>query len=626
MTNMNKRSMLAMILAVFIGLVCALGMCVQRNAIENESTTVEQAMDYDAIVVMARNDGYDLDTALQMCRDAGVTSFTIYDTTLNKLTQRGELSLVTKLGADLYYPQFGITDKSYDYYLIGKPQGQTDLYFDEVVSDFKTRLGDDKVKIMSHGPYRIAGIQGVMPGLGDVNLGILSADAKTISDYGFHVILRPTNYSNPTKEQVAHFFDRVDQIKNVSGSMFVGKEVLGYTPVNAERKTMLDYTADHLNDRDIPFYMIESVNQLQYNQQDGMYDLAGLVHYRTARVYAMAKEELEKITPEEAAMRFYISDLERNARVNLYPLYKKPLHGMNLTQTNLSYVKMVSQKLTDRGYTLGRASIMPAYYPNRLLLAITAAAAACGFVFVLNLLLPLTDRKNYILMALGIVCAVIGAIVAKGALFLQVWAIGCATAAPTAAILLALDHWKKMKITKKLGYGRVVCDGTIGLFFAVAVAMIGGLYIAAMLGNIRFFMEFDFYRGVKLTFILPSSTISSIFPLRWGPSSSWPSWPWLASSSSAAAATRQAFPYRAWKSLCAASWKMSSMPVRGKRNSSSVIRPSTSWSLRCTVNGRSCCTSSWSSPLPSASALWSKPLPISARLSSCPSSAASTAG
>ena len=31
MTNMNKRSMLAMILAVFIGLVCALVMCVQRN-------------------------------------------------------------------------------------------------------------------------------------------------------------------------------------------------------------------------------------------------------------------------------------------------------------------------------------------------------------------------------------------------------------------------------------------------------------------------------------------------------------------------------------------------------------------------------------------------------------------
>lgn len=33
--------------------------------------------------------------------------------------------------------------------------------------------------------------------------------------------------------------------------------------------------------------------------------------------------------------------------------------------------------------------------------------------------------------------------------------------------------------------------------------MIGGIFIAAMLGNTRFFMEFDYYRGVKLTFILP---------------------------------------------------------------------------------------------------------------------------
>lgn len=188
-----------MMLIVFIGLITAIGLCIQRNAVEKQSTTIEQAMDFDAVVLMARNDGYDLDTALQMARDAGVTSFTIYDTTLNKLTQRGELSLVTKLGADLYYPQFGITDKSYDYYLIGKPQGEEDLYFDEVVSDLSTRLGSDKVKVMSNGSYRIAGIKGVMPGLGDVNLGILSADAKIISDHGFYVILRPTNYSNPTK-------------------------------------------------------------------------------------------------------------------------------------------------------------------------------------------------------------------------------------------------------------------------------------------------------------------------------------------------------------------------------------------------------------------------------------------
>ena len=492
-----------MIGAVLIGLIFAVVLCVQRYHVEEQSQTIEQAMDYDAVVVMARNDGYDLDTALKKCKEAGVTSFTIYDATLNKLTQRGEMSLITKLGMELYYPQFNIVGGTYDYYLIGKPKDKKDIYFDEVIADLQSRLGSDKVQVIDNPQYRIAGLHGVMPGLGEVNLGILSADANTIAERGFHVILRPTNYSDPEPKQIDGFFNRIDKIKNVSGVMFVGKEVMGYTPVASQRREMLEYTADQMKQRHIPFYMIEAVNQLQYNTQDGMYDLAGLLDYDTARTYAMAKEELEKISPEEAAMRYYISDLERNCRVNLYPLYKKPLHGMNLTETNLSYISIVSQKLKDRGYTLGQATIMPPYYPNRILLALVAAAAACGFVFTLNLLLPLSNRLNYILLVLAVLFGVGGAMVAKGALFLQLMAIGCAVSSPTAAILLLLDIWRKKNITKKLSYWYVIRDGAIGLACAVAIAMIGGIFIAAMLGNIRFFMEFDFYRGVKLTFLLP---------------------------------------------------------------------------------------------------------------------------
>ncbi len=519
MAKQLQYSKIFMVGAVLIGLLCAVYMCWQRHGIEEQSKTIEQVMDYDAVVTMARNDGYDLDTAMEKCRQAGVTSFTIYDTTLNKLTQRGEMSLITRLGFQLYYPQFAIDDLTYDYYLIGKPKGQPDLYFDEVTADLNVRLGPENVGVIPSSSYRIAGIRGVMPALGDVNLGILSADANRISSYGFHVILRPTNYSDAEAADITQFFARADKIRNVSGLMFVGKEVLGYTPAAGERKAMLTETAQQMKQRRLPFYMIESVNQLQYNQQDGMYDLAGLLDYDTVRVYAMAKEELEKITPEEAVMRYYISDLERNVRVNLYALYKKPLHGMNLTETNLSYVAETSKKLQERGYTLGRASVMPAYYPNRLLLAITAAAAACGFLFTLNLLVPLSERVNYILMIAGILAGAGGAAVARGALFLQLLAIGCAVAAPTAAILLLLDVWKRKTIKQKLGYGAVIRDGAAGLTCAVAIAMIGGLYIAAMLGNIRFFMEFDFYRGVKLTFILPIVLVAAgylrRFPL-WG--------------------------------------------------------------------------------------------------------------
>lgn len=503
MEKKNKRSMLLMLLAVFIGLLSCVYLCVQRYYVENENMSIEQAMDYDAVVVLGRNEGYDLETILEKCRQAGITSFTIYDTTLNKMTQRGECSLITRLGAELYYPQFHLDSYQYEYYLIGKPKDQKDLYFDELTEDLQLRLGKENAVVLDNPQYRILGLHGVMPALGEVNLGIMSADANRIASYGFNVILRPTNYHDVTAADLEHFFQRADKIRNVTGIMFVGKEVLGYSPDPAQRKDLLQLTADRMLARQMPFYMIESVNQLQYDNQDGMYDLAGLMHYDTGRVYAMAKEELEKITPEEAAMRFYISDLERNVRVNLFPMYKKPRYGQSLLDTNLNYISKVTQKLEGRGYRLDRASVLPVYYPNKVLLAIAAAAAACGFLFLLNLLVPLSDRVNYGLMVLAVLFGAGGAWIAKGALFLQMMAVGCAVTAPSAAILVLLDFWRHQDLTKKLGYGRVIRDGALGLTAAVLMSMIGGIFIAAMLGNIRFFMEFDYYRGVKLTFILP---------------------------------------------------------------------------------------------------------------------------
>ncbi|RHA15053.1 hypothetical protein DW949_02915 [Megasphaera sp. AM44-1BH] len=503
MEKKNKRSILLMLLAVFIGLLSCAYLCVQRYYVENENMSIEQAMDYDAVVVLGRNEGYDLETTLEKCRQAGITSFTIYDTTLNKMTQRGECSLITRLGVELYYPQFHLDSYQYEYYLIGKPKDQKDLYFDELTEDLQLRLGKENAVVLDNPQYRILGLHGVMPALGEVNLGIMSADANRIASYGFNVILRPTNYHNVTAADLEHFFQRADKIRNVTGIMFVGKEVLGYSPDPAQRKDLLQLTADRMLARQMPFYMIESVNQLQYDNQDGMYDLAGLMHYDTGRVYAMAKEELEKITPEEAAMRFYISDLERNVRVNLFPMYKKPRYGQSLLDTNLSYISKVTQKLEGRGYHLDRASVLPVYYPNKVLLAIAAAAAACGFLFLLNLLVPLSDRVNYGLMVLVVLFGAGGAWIAKGALFLQMMAVGCAVTAPSAAILVLLDFWRHQDLTKKLGYGRVIRDGTLGLTAAVLMSMVGGIFIAAMLGNIRFFMEFDYYRGVKLTFILP---------------------------------------------------------------------------------------------------------------------------
>ena len=50
--------------------------------------------------------------------------------------------------------------------------------------------------------------------------------------------------------------------------------------------------------------------------------MAAKKNYSVGRVYTISKDELKKITPEEAAQRFYISDIERNIRFNLFPMYE----------------------------------------------------------------------------------------------------------------------------------------------------------------------------------------------------------------------------------------------------------------------------------------------------------------
>lgn len=115
------------------------------------------------------------------------------------------------------------------------------------------RLGKENAVVIDNPQYRILGLHGIMPALGEVNLGIMSADANRIASYGFNVILRPTNYHDVTAADLEHFFQRADKIRNVTGIMFVGKEVLGYSPDPAQRKDMLQLTADRMLARQMRF-------------------------------------------------------------------------------------------------------------------------------------------------------------------------------------------------------------------------------------------------------------------------------------------------------------------------------------------------------------------------------------
>ncbi len=482
------------LLCIFVGLFSCLWLNYERYEIEERSNTIDMVIDYDSVLAMIKRDEPSVESGMKKLQAAGITSFALYDTTLEKLSGRGSVALLGKADAGIYRPELLQALNKADFYVV-IPKTNPSSLAQEIEEDLAIRIGREKIQPMENAGDTVLGVQGNMDTIKAMNLGLLSSDAAYIKDFGFQVVVRPTNYRNIQPEDLQHFWKRLDKIENTSGIMFVGKEVLGF-------ESEVQAAADELKKRNIPFYMIEAPNQLQYDVQKGMFDMIEDMGYYGARTYAMAKEELWKITPEEAAQRFFISDIERNVRVNLFPLYKDPQDGMTQFDTNLEYIALTAEKLEARGYHFGTASIMPEYYPNKFLAALGLLGAFSAVWLLMDALLPLSLAWRAVFTVLGAAGAA-AAMLPYHALLYQTAGLASAVVFPVLGIIAVLDIWRRKEISEAVGFKKIFSDGVKYIVFAFLISLAGGMYVAALMGNTRFFLELDIYRGVKLTFIAP---------------------------------------------------------------------------------------------------------------------------
>ena len=75
--------------------------------------------------------------------------------------------------------------------------------------------------------------------------------------------------------------------------------------------------------------------------------------------------------------------------------------------------------------------------------------------------------------------------------------------APVGAMIRLMEEWRRYDSARPLGATKATVLALFYLVIAALFAAIGGMYIASLLGNTKFFMEFAIFRGVKLTFVLP---------------------------------------------------------------------------------------------------------------------------
>ncbi len=505
---------------IIVGLLASLAIDWQRNMVERANSTVETVMDYEDILELAQIEGIPSADLFKQFKEAGVTSLAVYEATLEKLNKSGKVTAMP--GAEiLHQNRTGtLTDlfwrsliaegkiKAEDVYVVG----QDKQVFAEVMEDLSRRLGPGRVTLLAAGDRPVLQAKANFEKVVKWNLGLPSDELAAVDKMGFYVIARPTNYTKVTPDDVNAVFQRLKPVKNLSAIIFSGEEVLGYPD-------LLPLTASHFRERNLTLGMIEHPLQLQFLKQEGLTQLAAANNYQSARIYVIPKDEQPKLKAAEAIQRWAVTDQERNIRINLLRRYDKPEPGKTLAETNLDYVSGIKKALLNEGYSLGRAGTFSPYFPVPWLLALVVLGATAAGVLFLSLIYPFATRWQYGLTVLIAVLLVFPIIKGGGTLSRQMVALTSASIFPALAMTWQIDRWRRLETAgyfeQPASLGKVIMAGLSALVAATVISFSGGLYLGAVLSDIRFFLEMEIFRGVKLTFVAPLLLVTIIYLTRY---------------------------------------------------------------------------------------------------------------
>jgi hypothetical protein len=505
---------------IAVGLAAALIIGWQRHAVETGNSRVETVMDYEDIVEFARMEGVAVPEMMRRLKEAGITSVAVYETTLEKLPSNGSFAVIPGLdliarhrSGEFDKPLFSENDGRVDpaqVYIFADPADAG--AFEELAADLVRRLGPDRVHRLTAPDKRLAmAVDTDYAKTLKWNLGLPTYQLKDVADHGFNIVARPSNYTKVTADDVRSVFARLAPFAaNVSGLMFVGEEALGFPD-------QLALTARLIAENGYTLYMVEHPVQLRFSRSDGMLDIAAAAGYLAARVYVIPKEEQPRLALATAINRWALSDQERNIRVNLLRKYEKANPGQNLTETNLAYISGVRKAVEAKGFTLGRAGVFAPYFAPPWLLALVILGATAAGVLFLTLVWPFPARWQYLILASLALVLIVPVLAGGGTLARQATALAAAILFPVLAVAWQLDRWRRRGPRQGSPLGRLLGDGLGGLVIATAMSLAGGLYLGAVLADIRFLLEIEIFRGVKATLVVPLILVTVIYIVRYNP-------------------------------------------------------------------------------------------------------------
>ena len=540
MSKVNAKMVLFVVIAfILLSMVPIFQVTWQRVLVEGQARAVEFILDSEEVWQMVMRDpSADEEDYLQAIADfydAGVEALAVYPVSFGRLEERGlAITYDAKTFAQVFYggnlPEIAeqLEAPLISHWYVVVPDEELGQHIIDVLGEgdltdsWRFIWGDDRWLIEIPSIY-----------WNDIRRAGLWFDQDEIDQamqVGYRIVPRVSAVPGESSEQL---FKRMRPLVDVrdavsmvlpTGSNLPGTKMLGNASWT-QYTTAQDFI-DMCQQHQWLYGLIENMNQLDSIRFTGDTAILEQSDYQAVRVYAIQRAELDKDNWLDFAGitdRWFRAVVDRNIR----GIYVRLFHGTltdpeRILSVNRDMVRASVAQISEAGYPMQQPVALQSLHLRGRMMLLAPSLALSG---ALLCFCWYPWRKPYgpviltllALLAVGGIAYLSfseGTLVGRWVTMRQAFALAAHLAFPTLAGVAAVMVIELLpRQAKPL---QVWVQGVLLAFLCFDITLAGGLVLGNILTDNIFMLELDYFRGVKLSYVLPIALFAVVFFLRYG--------------------------------------------------------------------------------------------------------------
>jgi Family of unknown function (DUF5693) len=509
----NQRMRKILWVLVIIGLVAAMPLAIMRGNTETSANNVEFVFNYRSLQEISdsqpKPDQF-VDEQLTRMKEIGITSMSVFESSLNELKMARRIDVFTPHEAMLLTQTVLPVNENFTYILFNNKEAQ-----DKLEPIIRRAFTEDFGVAVQPWAYKDRNGLIIEMGMDDALLRPMDPDPITmqaLKDKGFNIVVRMSNKRPFDAKRMDTLLGDLHNNYGVSRIIVDGDAVPGFT---SDENDILRF-ADKLRKYDMGLATIEMLK----DPQKGFNKLANAINYDVVRLHSFTEKDSEKFMMpmttgdlkgliDTTADRFVLAVKDRNIRmIYLNAKIAKSVEKKQVDQPLEALYRSLEgpngaiERIEQNGFTMGPAEAFKVEQNSfiKIWQKIAPYLLLLGGVALIALMI------SYFVPELTLLVYVIGLVGAVGLNFLseslysQGFALATAIAAPTIAMILAVKTASRANPIKQKSS---VLFALWLVIRTTAISLIGVAYVIALLNQMKYFLVLEQFRGISIMLMVP---------------------------------------------------------------------------------------------------------------------------